>query len=92
MTWRMTHGKTDAPPRRRDQESISFISKSNFLHLEKQFQTHPRSSGIRTGYWSPERKETLVQCLAQYEDTGLTPEEIRELRREDNRYQTFNPD
>lgn len=33
-----------------------------------------------------------VQRLGQYEDTGLTPEEIRELRREDNRYQTFNPD
>lgn len=37
-------------------------------------------------------KGELVQRLGQYEDTGLTPEEIRELRREDNRYQTFNPD
>ena len=54
--------------------------------------THPRSSGIKTGYWSQETKETLVQCLAQYEDTGLTPDEIRELRRKDNRFQTFNPD
>lgn len=41
--------------------------------------THPRSSGIKTGYWSPETKEKLVQRLAQYEDTGLTPEQIREL-------------
>lgn len=34
----------------------------------------------------------LDSRIDQYEDTGLTPEEIRELRREDNRYQTFNPD
>ena len=54
--------------------------------------THSRSSGIKTGYWSPELKETLVQRLAQYENTGLTPEEIRELRCKDNRFQTFNPD
>lgn len=54
--------------------------------------THSRSSGIKTGYWSPELKETLVQRLGQYEDTGLTSEEIRELRRENNRFQTFNPD
>ena len=44
------------------------------------------------GLLEPELKETLVQRLGQYEDTGLTPEEIRELRREDNRFQTFNPD
>lgn len=42
--------------------------------------THSRSSGIKTGYWSPEVKETLVQRLAQYENTGLTPDEIREMR------------
>ena len=54
--------------------------------------THSRSSGIKTGYWSPELKETLVQRLAQYENTGLTPEEIRALRCKDNRFQTFNPD
>jgi hypothetical protein len=58
--------------------------------------THPRSSGIKTGYWSPERKETLVQRLAQYEDTGCTPEDIRELKkfksRHDDRFQTFSPD
>ena len=34
----------------------------------------------------------LVQRLGQYEDPGLTPEEIRELLRKDNRFQTFNPD
>lgn len=42
--------------------------------------THSRSSGIKTGYWSSEVKETLVQRLAQYENTGLTPDEIREMR------------
>lgn len=41
--------------------------------------THERNSGIKTGYWSPEKKEELVQRLAAYEDTGLDPEQIREL-------------
>lgn len=54
--------------------------------------TAPRCSGIKSGYWSTAKKDELVQRLGQHEDTGLTPEEIRELRREDNRYQTFNPD
>ena len=54
--------------------------------------TAPRCSGIKSGYWSTAKKDELVQRLGQYEDTGLTPEEIRELRREDNRYQTSNPD
>ena len=54
--------------------------------------THPRSSGIKTGYWSPETKETLVKRLAQYEDTGYTPEQIRELSCRDSRFQTFDPD
>lgn len=38
--------------------------------------THERSNGIKTGYWSPSKKEELVQRLAAYEDTGLEPEEI----------------
>ena len=41
--------------------------------------THERNSGIKTGYWSPEKKEELVQRLAAYEDTGLAPEQISEL-------------
>lgn len=41
--------------------------------------THKRNNGIKTGYWSPEKKEELVQRLATYEDTGLNPEQIREL-------------
>ena len=42
--------------------------------------TSERCSGIKTGYWSPARKEELVQRLAEYENTGLTPEEIKGLR------------
>ena len=38
--------------------------------------THKRANGIKTGYWSPETKETLVQRLAAYENTGLEPWEI----------------
>lgn len=38
--------------------------------------TAQRCSGIKTGYWSTAKKEELVQRLGQYEDTGLTPEEI----------------
>ena len=54
--------------------------------------TAQRCSGNKTGYWSTAKKEELVQRLGQYEDTGLTLEEIRELHRKDNRFQTFNPD
>ena len=42
--------------------------------------THQRNSGIKTGYWSPNKKEELVTALAAYEDTGLTPEDIMELK------------
>ena len=38
--------------------------------------THERVNGIKTGYWSPAKKEELVQRLAAYEDTGLEPAEI----------------
>lgn len=47
--------------------------------------THPRNSGIKTGYWSPNKKDELVERLAAYEDTGLTPEEIERLK-EQNRW------
>lgn len=43
--------------------------------------THARANGIKTGYWSPNKKEELVQRLAAYEDTGLEPEEIEVLKR-----------
>ncbi len=42
--------------------------------------THKRSNGIKTGYWSPEKKEKLIERLAEYEDTGLTPQEIYKLK------------
>lgn len=38
--------------------------------------TSERMNGIKTGYWSAANKETLVQRLAAYENTGLEPEEI----------------
>lgn len=38
--------------------------------------THQRVNGIKSGYWSAAKKEELVQRLAAYENTGLTPEEI----------------
>lgn len=41
--------------------------------------THERNNGIKSGYWSPEKKEVLVQRLAAYENTGLEPEEIKGL-------------
>lgn len=42
--------------------------------------THPRSNGIKTGYWSPNKKEELINRLAEYENTGITPQEIYELK------------
>lgn len=42
--------------------------------------TAQRCSGIKSGYWSAAKKDDLVQRLGQYEDTGLTPEEIQQLR------------
>ncbi len=58
--------------------------------------TAPRCSGIKSGYWSTAKKDELVQRLGQYEDTGLTPGEIRDLQdfknSRDDRFQTFSPD
>jgi hypothetical protein len=45
--------------------------------------THERNNGIKTGYWSPNKKDELVSALAAYEDTGLTPEQIMELKERD---------
>ena len=41
--------------------------------------THKRVNGIKTGYWSAASKEAVVQRLAEYENTGLTPEQIKHL-------------
>lgn len=43
--------------------------------------THERANGIKSGYWSAAKKEELVQRLAAYEDTGLEPEEVIELKK-----------
>lgn len=47
--------------------------------------THECVSGIRQGYWSPHKKDELVRQLAAYEDSGLTPSEVRELAERDRR-------
>lgn len=39
--------------------------------------THKRESGIKTGYWSPNKKDELVERLAEYENIGFNPEEIK---------------
>lgn len=48
-------------------------------HMER--LTHKRSNGIKEGYWSPNKKEELVMRLAEYENTGLSPADVEELRR-----------
>ena len=45
--------------------------------------TNKRVNGIKTGYWSPNKKEELVQRLAKYEETGLTPEQMQQLKERD---------
>lgn len=42
--------------------------------------TAERRNGIKSGYWSPAKKEELVQRLGAYEDTGLTPAEIMDAK------------
>lgn len=41
--------------------------------------THKRESGIKTGYWSPNKKQELVDRLAEYESTGLSPEQLKNV-------------
>lgn len=48
--------------------------------------THKRINGIKEGYWSPNKKEELVKRLAEYENTGLSPADVGELRRQQRRY------
>ena len=42
--------------------------------------THKRVSGIKEGYWSPNKKQEPVDRLAAYENTGLTPEQVQQLK------------
>lgn len=39
--------------------------------------TAKRMNGIRHGYWSPAKKEDLVQRLALYENLGIDPEKAK---------------
>lgn len=39
--------------------------------------THQRANG--QGYWSNRKKEELIERLAVYENTGVTPEEISKM-------------
>ena len=48
--------------------------------------THKRSNGIKEGYWSPNKKEELVKRLAEYENTGLSPADVGEFRRQQDRW------
>lgn len=41
--------------------------------------TAERVNGIKRGYWSSANKEELVLALGKYEDTGCSPEEVRDL-------------
>lgn len=43
--------------------------------------TQKRVNGIKTGYWSASKKDELVARLAEYEDTGLEPEEVLQLKK-----------
>lgn len=43
--------------------------------------TYERNDGIRTKYVSPARRELLIQRLAEHENTGLNPEEVKDVAR-----------
>ena len=49
--------------------------------------TQKRVNGIKLGYWSTSKKEELVVRLAAYEDTGLEPEEVLQLKKEFSKHQ-----
>lgn len=44
--------------------------------------TQKRVNGIKTGYWSASKKDDLAARLAEYEDTGLEPREVLQLKKE----------
>lgn len=43
--------------------------------------TQKRVNGIKTGYWSASKKDDLVARLAEYENTGLEPREVLQLKK-----------
>ena len=42
--------------------------------------THKKTNG-KAGYWSPNKKEEVVNRLATYENTGLEPRQVQELKK-----------
>ena len=54
--------------------------------------THERVSGIKTGYWSPNKKDELIERLAAYENTGLMPGDVRTLVAQNQRKTISLPD
>lgn len=42
--------------------------------------THEKTNG-RVGYWSPNKKEEVVNRLATYENTGLEPRQVQEVKK-----------
>ena len=49
--------------------------------------TQKRVNGLKTGYWSASKKDELVARLAEYEDTGLEPEKVLQLKKESLKHQ-----
>lgn len=43
--------------------------------------TEKRVNGIKMGYWSASKKDDLVERLAEYEDTGLEPAAVLQLKK-----------
>lgn len=58
------------------------IDMSKICEKEKEMNrlTHERSNGIKSGYWSPDKKQDLVNRLAEYENTDLTPQQIKDMQ------------
>ena len=48
--------------------------------------THKRLNGIRNGYWSPNKKQELVDRLADYENTDLDPEQVEHVKETAKKY------
>ena len=48
--------------------------------------THERLNGIRDGYWSPNKKQELVDRLAAYENTDLDPEQVKHVKETAKKY------
>lgn len=48
--------------------------------------THERLNGIRDGYWSPNKKQELVDRLAAYENTDLDPEQVEHVKETAKKY------